>query len=78
MRVVALYVSLLDGNYEKKFVKNPPSTQEAISRFDGKGMAIEMLNRLKSTDVNQLPALKLSTKTMFVGKIPEAFQWSDR
>ena len=38
--------------------------------------SIEMLNCLQITDVSQLPALIHPTQTVFVGPVPESYQWS--
>lgn len=76
MTVVALYAALLDGNCQQVILKNPVATQDAESRKDGKGEATEMLNCLRITDVNRLPALILPTRTSFIGEIPPAYEWS--
>ena len=77
MTVVALYTSLLDGKCETVILKNPPATQDAPSSPEGKGAAIEMLNCLQATDVNQIPAFIWPTKTVFIGNVPAAYQWSE-
>jgi hypothetical protein len=74
--VVALYGALLDGNCHTIVLENPPPTQNVGSNKDGRGEAIEMLNCLQTTDVNQLPALIQPTQTVFVGAMPESYQWS--
>ncbi len=74
--VVALYGALLDGNCHTLVLDNPPPTQNASSNKDGRGEAIEMLNCLQITDVNQLPALLQPTQTVFLGTMPESYQWS--
>jgi cephalosporin-C deacetylase-like acetyl esterase len=76
MAVVALYAALLDGNCSQLLLKNPPATQDVAGTPDGKGEAIEMLNCLRITDVSQLPALIAPTQTVFVGDIPENYDWS--
>ena len=73
---VALYGALLDGNCHTIVLDNPPPTQNVGSSKDGRGEAIEMLNCLQITDVNQLPALIQPTQTVFVGAMPESYQWS--
>jgi hypothetical protein len=35
-----------------------------------------MLNCLQITDINQLPVLIHPTKTIFVGEIPETYEWA--
>lgn len=77
MGVVALYSALLDGNIHHLYLKNPPSTQDQASRPDGTGPAIEMLNCLRVTDVNRIPALILNTDITFIGEIPASYQWSE-
>jgi hypothetical protein len=78
MTVVALYSALMDGNVGQVVLKNPAATQDVASRTDGKGEALEMLNCLRVTDVNQLPALILPTKTVFLGEVPESYDWSQQ
>ena len=77
MGVVALYASLLDGNCNTVILKNPPATQDVAGDPNGKGPAMEMLNCLQITDVNQIPALMWPTKTLFIGDVPNAYQWSE-
>jgi len=36
-----------------------------------------MLNCLRITDVYQLPALLTPANIVFIGEIPEAFEWSE-
>ncbi|MCA1759837.1 MAG: hypothetical protein LC658_08710, partial [Bacteroidales bacterium] len=77
MTVVALYSALLDGQCEQLVLKNPPATQDVASQINGKGEAIEMLNVLRITDVNQLPALIAPTQTAFIGEVPDTYNWSE-
>jgi len=76
MTVVALYAALLDGKCKTVIVEDAPATQNEGSSKDGRGAAIEMLNCLQITDVNQMPALIYPTSTIFVGDIPESYNWS--
>ncbi|OFX35546.1 MAG: hypothetical protein A2W92_06435 [Bacteroidetes bacterium GWA2_42_15] len=76
MGVVAQYAALLGGKCHTLILKDPPGTQDVISRPDGKGIATEMLNCLRVTDVNRLPALLPDTEISFIGEIPDAYQWS--
>jgi cephalosporin-C deacetylase-like acetyl esterase len=78
MTVVALYAALMDGNCQQVVLKNPAATQDVASRPDGKGEALEMLNCLRVTDVNQLPALISPTKTVFLGEVPTSYEWSQQ
>jgi hypothetical protein len=77
MTVVALYAALLDGNCEQLVLKNPTATQDVASQRNGKGQAVEMLNVLRITDVNQLPALITPTQTAFIGEVPNTYNWSE-
>lgn len=77
MTVVALYAALLDGNCEQLVLKNPTATQDVASQRNGKGQAVEMLNVLRVTDVNQLPALIAPTQTAFIGEVPDTYNWSE-
>ncbi len=76
MGVVALYAALLDGNCSMLLLKNPPESQDVTSRPNGRGIATEMLNCLRVTDVYQLPALMPSVDIRFADQIPEAYLWS--
>ncbi len=76
MTVVALYTALLDGQCEQLVLKNPIETQNSTSQRNGKGQAVEMLNVLRITDVNQLPALVSPTHTTIIGELPESYLWS--
>ena len=76
MGAVALYAALLDGRCSRVFLKDPPATQDVTSPVDGKDVPMEMLNCLQVTDVNQLPALILPTQTIFFGKVPVKYTWS--
>ncbi len=76
MTAVALYAALLDGNCEQLVLKNPVATQDVASQKNGKGQAVEMLNVLRITDVNQLPALVSPAQTTIIGEIPESYEWS--
>ncbi|MEP7259035.1 MAG: acetylxylan esterase [Flavitalea sp.] len=76
MAVVALYASLMDGNCEAVALKDVPSTQDVTGNPNGKGPAIEMLNCLQITDVNQIPALIWPAKSQFIGNIPSSYAWS--
>ena len=77
MSVVALYAALLDGKCAGVVVKDPPESQDLPSRPDGRGPATEMLNCLRVTDVNQLPALIWPAKTEFIGTPPQSYTWAE-
>lgn len=78
MTVVAMYAALLDGKCQSLTLENPPESQDAPSRPDGRGAAIEMLNCLRITDLYQLPALLIPARINFQGEVPEAYQWSEK
>ena len=77
MSVIALYAALLDGRCAEVIVRNPVATQDRTGPVDGKDVAIEMLNCLQITDVNQLPALILPTSTTFMGEVPSTYNWAN-
>ncbi|MEN8227727.1 MAG: acetylxylan esterase [Bacteroidota bacterium] len=77
MAAVAMYAALLDGNCHTLILKDPPATQDAPSRPDGQGAAIEMLNCLRITDLGQLPALLAPAKIDFQGEVPDTYQWPE-
>jgi cephalosporin-C deacetylase-like acetyl esterase len=77
MGAVALYASLMDGKCNTVVLRNPPGTQDVADDPDGRGPALEMLNCLQVTDINQLPALLAPAKILFVGKVPNSYQWSE-
>jgi hypothetical protein len=74
---VALYAALLDGKVTSLILRNPPATQNAPSRPDGTGEAIEMLNVLRFTDLAQVAGLLWPTELVFVGGRPETYEWSE-
>ncbi|MBN2029966.1 acetylxylan esterase [bacterium] len=76
MTVVALYAALLNGGIHTVVIKNPPRTQNAPSSPDGRGETIELLNCLRMTDIYQIPALLFPMNMVFVGELPESYQWS--
>lgn len=75
---VALYAALMDGRCTSVVLKDPPATQDIGDNPDGKGPAIEMLNCLRITDVNRLPALLAPAKISIVGEVPTAYEWSEK
>tara|TARA_R110002050_G_scaffold223672_2_gene359549 strand:- start:22272 stop:24404 length:2133 start_codon:yes stop_codon:yes gene_type:complete len=76
MSVVALYVSLMDGNLNTILVKNPPESQNMPSCPDGSGETIEMLNCLRVTDLAQVAGLTPSTKFVGIGRLPDTYLWT--
>jgi hypothetical protein len=76
MSVIALYAALLDGNCHTLVLKNPTDTQNKGGRTDGLDEAVEMLNCLRITDVNQIPALISPTNVVFLGEPPATYQWA--
>ncbi len=77
MTVIALYVALLNGSINALLLQNPPSTQNKTSAKDGTGPAIEMLNCLRFTDINQIPGLLYPMKIAFMQELPQTFNWSE-
>jgi hypothetical protein len=77
MAAVALYAALLDGNVRTLFLDSPPATQNAPSRPDGKGAAIEMLNCLRITDLPQIAGLLYPTEIVFIGERPSTYAWAE-
>ena len=78
MAAIALYAALMDGHCKKLLLEDPPATQDAPSRPDGRGETIEMLNCLRITDVCQLPALLFPAEIAITGQIPVTYQWSQK
>ncbi len=76
MTVVASYAALMDGSCQVLVIKDPPDTQNKESQPDGRGEAIEMLNCLRITDINRLPALVYPTRTFLIGPVPDSYNWS--
>ena len=77
MGVVALYSALLDGNCHTLILENPPESQDTPSQPNGRGPATEMLNCLRITDVNQIPALLPAVDITFIDTIPSGYHWSE-
>ncbi|MBN2329184.1 MAG: acetylxylan esterase [Candidatus Omnitrophica bacterium] len=76
MAVVAIYAALMDGGVDALYVQNPPATQNAASREDGRESAIEMLNCLRITDAPQAAGILYPTKLTFMGRPPETYNWA--
>ena len=76
MAVVASYAALMDGSCQVLVIKDPPDTQDKGSQQDGRGEAIEMLNCLRITDINQLPALVYPTRIFLFDPVPDTYKWS--
>lgn len=76
MCAIAIYAALLDGNLAAVLLQNPPPTQNAPSSPDGRGEAIEMLNCLRITDLPQVAGMLFPAKLVFVGEMPETYQWA--
>lgn len=78
MGLVAMYAAFLDEQCEKLILSHPPETHDQPSPVNGRDTALELLNVLKITDLYQIPALIAPTQTSFLGKVPEAYLWSER
>ncbi len=76
MASIALYTALLNGNCKTLILQNPPASLDVPSNPDGRGEALELLNVLQITDINQVPALLHPTQTYIVGNMPKSYQWS--
>jgi hypothetical protein len=76
MAAVALYAALLDGRLSALLLESPPATQNAPSRKDGKGPAIEMLNCLRLTDLAQVAGLLWPTEVVITGDCPDTYRWA--
>jgi hypothetical protein len=74
---VALYAALLDGRVKALLLENPPATQNAPSRPDGTGPALEMLNVLRFTDLPYVAGLLWPTELVFVHSRPETYEWAE-
>ena len=75
MAAVASFACLLDSKVKSLLLKNPPATQNAPSEPDGTGMAIEMLNCLRITDLPQVTGLMYPRELVAIGDWPEAYNW---
>jgi hypothetical protein len=78
MAGVALYAGLLDGRCKTIIIQDPPPTQNVAGNPDGRGEALEILNCLRITDVNQLPALLNPAEVIVLGEMPETYAWSEK
>ncbi len=77
MAAVALYAALLDGRVSALLLESPPATQNAPSRRDGRGDAIEMLNCLRFTDLAQVAGLLHPAELVLAGKTPSTYEWAE-
>jgi hypothetical protein len=78
MAAVALYAALLDGQVSTLFLEAPPATQNAPSRPDGRGPAIEMLHCLRITDLPQVAGLLYPVELVLVGECPATYDWAEQ
>jgi len=76
MAVVASFAALLDEKCHTLRLKDPPATLDMVSPTNGRGASIELLNALQITDINQIPAYLYPANVLFVGDMPETYQWS--
>jgi hypothetical protein len=77
MAAVALYAALLDGQVITLFLDSPPATQNAGSRPDGRGPAIEMLHCLRFTDLPQVAGMLHPTRVVLAGEVPGTYAWAE-
>lgn len=78
MSAVASYACLLDEKVKSLLLKNPPVTQNAPGDPDGTGMAIEMLNCLRITDLPQVTGLMYPRELVAIGEWPESYAWGKK
>ncbi|MEQ9287187.1 MAG: alpha/beta hydrolase family protein [Cyclobacteriaceae bacterium] len=75
MAAIASYACLMDEKVKSLWLKNPPATQNAPGQPDGTGMAIEMLNCLRITDVPQVTGLMYPRELVAIGEWPASYDW---
>ncbi len=78
MAVVALYTALLRGDLRAVILHNPPPTHNIVSNPDGTGMAIELLNVLRYTDLPFVAGLLWPLELVFLGPRPSTYSWAER
>lgn len=78
MCAVAAYAAFLDESIQGVLLKNPPATQNAPGRPDGRGPALEMLNCLRITDLPQVTGLLCPRSVTVLGTVPETYAWARR
>jgi len=76
MAAVALYAALLDGHVRTLLLDSPAPTQNAGSRPDGTGPAVEMLSCLKFADLPQVAGLLWPTEIVVTGQFPVGYLWA--
>lgn len=75
MAAIAAYVCLMDEKVKSLLLKNPPATQNTPGAPDGTGMAIEMLNCLRITNLPQVTGLMYPRELVAIGEWPENYDW---
>ena len=78
MSAVAAYACLLDSRVKTLLLKDPPATQNIPGEKDGTGMAIEMLNCLRITDLPQVTGLMYPRELVSIGDWPESYDWVEQ
>jgi hypothetical protein len=76
MAAIAPYAALLDGKIKALILKNPLATQDISSQANGRGMAIEMLNCLRISDLPQVAGLMFPNELVVMGKLPGSYAWT--
>ena len=76
MCAIAAYAAFMDESIQGVVLKNPPATQDAPSRPDGRGPALEMLNCLRITDLPQVTGLLYPRSVAVLGMVPETYGWA--
>jgi len=77
MSVPALYATLLERSVYMLVLNNPPPSQNLTSNPDGSGLALEMLNCLRYTDLPYVAGLIWPTILVFLGPRPETYAWAE-
>jgi len=77
MAVVALYTAFLRGDIRAVVLHNPPPTHNIPSNPDGSGMAIELLNVLRYTDLPVIAGLLWPSELVFLGPRPNTYVWAE-
>tara|TARA_R110002096_G_scaffold368139_1_gene561401 strand:- start:270 stop:716 length:447 start_codon:yes stop_codon:yes gene_type:complete len=70
------YTYLLDNKVKSLLLKNPPATQNAPSEPDGTGMAIEILNCPRITDLFQVTGLMYPRELAAIGDWSATYDWT--
>lgn len=78
MTVIALYTALLSRGLKAVILHNPPPTHNMPSNPDGTGLAIELLNILRYTDLPYVVGILWPMEIVFLGPRPREYEWSEK